>query len=56
MKWSYGDSLVSKILKRLPGVRSGGRTERGGGVRMRSMGGGYTQLLINGEHMPRGFR
>lgn len=51
----FGDSSVSEVLKRLPGVTSGGRPGRGGDVRMRGMGGGYTQLLINGERMPPGF-
>lgn len=51
----FGDSSVSEVLKRLPGVTSGGRPGRGGDVRMRGMGGGYTQLLVNGERMPPGF-
>ncbi len=51
----FGDSSVSEVLKRLPGVTSGGRPGRGGDVRMRGMGGGYTQILINGERMPPGF-
>lgn len=50
-----GDSTVGEILKRLPGVTTGGRPGRGGDVRMRGMGGGYTQILINGERPPRGF-
>jgi len=51
----YGDSSVSEVLKRLPGVTTGGRPGRGGDVRMRGMGGGYTQILLNGERMPPGF-
>ena len=52
----YGDSSVADVLKRLPGVTSGGRPGRGGGdVRMRGMGGGYTQLLVNGERMGPGY-
>ena len=51
----FGDSSVSEVLKRLPGVTSGGSPGRGGNVRMRGMGGGYTQLLVNGERMPPGF-
>ncbi|MBY0573059.1 MAG: TonB-dependent receptor, partial [Undibacterium sp.] len=50
-----GDSTVGEILKRLPGVTTGGRPGRGGDVRMRGMGGGYTQILLNGERPPRGF-
>ncbi len=51
----YGDSSVSEVLKRLPGVTTGGRPGRGGNIRMRGMGGGYTQILLNGERMPPGF-
>ena len=51
----FGDSSVSEVLKRLPGVTTGGRPGRGGNVRMRGMGGGYTQLLIDGQRMPPGF-
>ena len=50
-----GDSSVGEILKRLPGVTVGGTPGRGGDIRMRGMGSGYTQILINGERMPRGF-
>jgi len=51
----YGDSTVGEVLKRLPGVTTGGRPGRGGEVRMRGMGSGYTQILVNGERMPPGF-
>ncbi len=51
----FGDSSVAEVLKRLPGVTTGGRPGRGGDVRMRGMGGAYTQLLVNGERMPPGF-
>jgi outer membrane receptor for ferrienterochelin and colicins len=50
-----GDSSIAEILKRLPGVTVGGRAGRGGDIRMRGMGSGYTQILINGERAPRGF-
>jgi outer membrane receptor for ferrienterochelin and colicins len=50
-----GDSTVGEILKRLPGVTMGGRPGRGGGVRMRGLGNGYTQMLVNGERPPGGF-
>jgi len=50
-----GDSTVGEILKRLPGVTIGGRPGRGGDIRMRGLGSGYTQVLINGERAPRGF-
>jgi outer membrane receptor for ferrienterochelin and colicins len=51
----FGDSTVGEVLKRLPGVTTGGRPGRGGDVRMRGMGGGFTQMLVNGERMPPGF-
>ncbi|ELX11827.1 TonB-dependent receptor [Janthinobacterium sp. HH01] len=50
-----GDSNLGDILKRLPGVTIGGRPGRGGDVRMRGMGNGYTQVLLNGERPPAGF-
>ncbi|WP_051378665.1 TonB-dependent receptor plug domain-containing protein [Derxia gummosa] len=52
----FGDSNVGDVLKRLPGVTVGGPPGRPGGeIRMRGMGGGYTQILVNGERMPPGF-
>ncbi|MEH0164780.1 TonB-dependent receptor plug domain-containing protein [Paucibacter sp. JuS9] len=50
----YGDSSVSELMKRLPGVTTGGVAGRGGDIRMRGMAGGYTQILVNGERMPPG--
>ena len=50
-----GDSTVGEILKRLPGVTISGRPGRGGDIRMRGLGNGYTQILLNGERPPRGF-
>ena len=51
----YGDTTIGEVLKRLPGVTTGGRPGRGGEIRMRGMGSGYTQILVNGERMPPGF-
>jgi iron complex outermembrane receptor protein len=51
----FGDSTVGELLKRLPGVTMPGRPGRGGAPRMRGLGGGYTQILIDGEPAPRGF-
>ncbi len=51
----FGDSTLGEVIKRLPGVTTGGRPGRGGDIRMRGMGGGYTQILVNGERMPPGF-
>ena len=50
-----GDSTLGEVLKRLPGVTIGGAPGRGGAVRMRGMGGGYTQILIDGQRMAPGF-
>ena len=52
----YGDTSVLDALKRVPGVTvNGGGGGRGGEVRMRGLGAGYTQVLINGERAPAGF-
>jgi outer membrane receptor for ferrienterochelin and colicins len=50
-----GDSTTSEVLKRLPGVTIGGAPGRGGGPRMRGMGSGFTQIMMNGERLPPGF-
>jgi outer membrane receptor protein involved in Fe transport len=51
----YGDTSVLDALKRVPGVTVSGNGGRGGEVRMRGLGGGYTQILINGEKAPPNF-
>jgi outer membrane receptor protein involved in Fe transport len=51
----YGDTTVLDVLKRVPGVTIGGGAGRGGEIRMRGLGSGYTQILINGERAPAGF-
>jgi iron complex outermembrane receptor protein len=51
----FGDATVGEVLKRLPGVTMPGAPGRGGGPRMRGLGGGYTQLLIDGQRVPPGF-
>lgn len=51
----FGDASVSEVLRRLPGVTAGGPPGRGGGPRMRGLGGGYTQILIDGQRAPAGF-
>jgi outer membrane receptor protein involved in Fe transport len=50
----YGDTSVLDVFKRLPGVTVSGNG-RGGEVRMRGLGSGYTQILVNGERAPAGF-
>jgi outer membrane receptor protein involved in Fe transport len=50
----YGDTNVLDVLKRVPGVTISS-SGRGGEIRMRGLGNGYTQVLINGERAPQGF-
>ncbi len=51
----FGDSNVSEVLRRLPGITLGGAPGRGGPPRMRGLGAGYTQILIDGQRTPPGF-
>lgn len=46
----FGDPNVLDVMKRLPGV-----TVINNEVRMRGLGSGYTQILVNGERQPAGF-
>lgn len=50
-----GDTTLGDALKRLPGITVGGVQGRGGEIRMRGLGSGYTQILLNGEPSPPGF-
>ena len=51
----YGDSNLGDVMRRLPGVTTGGRPGRPGAPRMRGMGGGFTQILIDGQRLAPGF-
>src|SRR5690349_4896459 len=51
----FGDSTLGEVLKRLPGVTIQGRPGRGGAIRLRGLGSGYTQILLDGERVPPGF-
>nr|WP_314547770.1 TonB-dependent receptor [uncultured Massilia sp.] len=51
----YGDTSVFDVLKRVPGVTVSGSGGRGSEIRMRGLGAGYTQILLNGERAPAGF-
>ena len=51
----YGDSNLGDVLKRLPGVTIQGRPGRGGNIRVRGLGNGYTQILLDGQRIPPGF-
>lgn len=46
----YGDDNIFDVLKRAPGVTVTGKT-----LRMRGLGEGYTQILVNGDRPPPGF-
>lgn len=49
-----GDSTLGEVLQRLPGLSVSNAPGRGGTVRMRGLGSGYTQILIDGERVPKG--
>ena len=46
----FGDSSLSEVLKRQPGI-----SVVNGDIRMRGLGAGYTQILVNGEPVAQGF-
>jgi outer membrane receptor protein involved in Fe transport len=46
----YGDDNIFDVLKRAPGV-----TVTDKSIRMRGLGAGYTQILVNGDRPPPGF-
>lgn len=50
----FGDASLGDLLKRLPGVTVGGNPGRGGAIRMRGLGSGYTQILLDGERVQGG--
>ncbi len=51
----FGDATVGEVLRRLPGVTTPGAPGRGGPPRMRGLGGGFTQLMIDGQRVQPGF-
>lgn len=50
-----GDTSIGEVLKRLPGITLDGVQGRGGNIRMRGLGAGYTSIMLNGEPAPPGF-
>ncbi|MBI1770819.1 MAG: TonB-dependent receptor plug domain-containing protein, partial [Burkholderiales bacterium] len=42
----YGDTNLSEILKRLPGISVTESKGKGAEIRMRGLGNGYTQILL----------
>ena len=51
----FGDRTLGEVLRRLPGVSTPGAPGRGGAPRMRGLGNGYTQILVDGQRAPAGF-
>nr|WP_314860956.1 TonB-dependent receptor [uncultured Undibacterium sp.] len=51
----YGDTNISEVLKRLPGISISESKGKGLEIRMRGLGNGYTQILLNGQATPVGF-
>ncbi|WLI91699.1 TonB-dependent receptor [Massilia sp. R2A-15] len=51
----FGGQTVADALKRVPGITIGGVQGSGGEIRMRGLGNGYTQVLLNGQPVPQGF-
>lgn len=51
----YGDTTLADVLRRVPGVSVGNTSGRANEIRLRGMGNGYTQVLVNGEPVPPGF-
>lgn len=51
----FGDSSITDVLRRVPGITITGGQGRASDVRMRGLGSGYTQILVNGEAVPAGF-
>ena len=51
----FGDNSVTDVLRRVPGITVTGAQGKQGEIRMRGLGSGYVQILVNGEAMPQGF-
>ena len=51
----YGDDNLADVLKRLPGITIEGLPGGGSAIRLRGLGNGYTQILLDGEPAPPGF-
>jgi len=47
----FGDTTLGDVLKRLPGVTVTAQ----GGISLHGLGGGYTQILLDGQPLPQGF-
>ncbi len=51
----YGDASLADVLKRLPGISVIATPGQNAEIRMRGLGAGYTQILLDGEPAPPGF-
>lgn len=51
----HGDNQLSSALQRVPGITINEQKGRGVEIRLRGMGQGYTQILLNGTAMPQGY-
>ena len=51
----FGDTNLGDVLKRIPGITVSGGGSQLRDIRLRGLGGGYTQILMNGEPVPAGF-
>jgi outer membrane receptor for ferrienterochelin and colicins len=51
----YGDTTLLDAVKRLPGITVESDGRGGGSIKMRGLGNGYTQILLDGEPTPAGF-
>ena len=51
----YGDASLAGVLARVPGLSVTGTASSGFDIRMRGLGSGYTQLLLDGEPVAAGF-
>ncbi|SFU57156.1 TonB-dependent receptor [Pseudoduganella namucuonensis] len=50
-----GDRTLAEVLRRVAGITVGDGAGKGGEIRMRGLGNGYTQILLNGTAAPAGF-
>ncbi|HEX8609863.1 MAG TPA: TonB-dependent receptor [Telluria sp.] len=51
----HGDRSLGDVLKRVPGITIGDGGGRTSDIRLRGLGNGYTQVLLNGVAAPAGF-
>ncbi len=52
----YGDHQLLDVLRRQPGITIAEGKGKQPELRLRGLGNGYTQILVNGQEMPAGFQ